>query len=224
MTDGVKTVALEHARLDDDAMLERARAFRARLAKRRSVRHFSTEAVPLSVLRECIAAAASAPSGANKQPWTFVLVTDPALKRALRAAAEEEERAFYGGRAPRRWLDDLAHLGTDANKPFLEDAPALIVVFAQRAPARGPGGDDDSRHYYVQESVGIACGFLLAALHDAGLATLTHTPSPMGFLARLLERPDNERPYLLIPVGRPAEGCRVPDIGRKLLCEVLVER
>ncbi len=199
-------------------MQARAAEFRDEMARRRSVRHFSDEPIPPGVLEDCIAAAASAPSGANKQPWTFVVVTDPETKRRIREAAEREEEAFYGHRAPQRWLDDLVHLGTDEHKPFLEIAPALIVVFAQ---AKGP---DDGRHYYVPESVGIAAGILIAALHRAGLATLTHTPSPMRFLGEILERPTTERPFLLLPVGYPVDGCRVPDIGRKPLDEVLVRR
>lgn len=199
-------------------MRERSRAFLEELSARRSVREFSADPVDHDTLLQCIQTAAQAPSGANKQPWTFVLVTDPALKRQIREGAEEEERAFYGGRAGDRWLEDLEPLDLDANKPFLETAPALIVLFAQAY-----GADKDERHYYVQESVGIAAGFLIAALHHAGLATLTHTPSPMKFLARILGRPSNERPYLLLPVGHPAPGCTVPDIQRKPLAEVLVE-
>jgi nitroreductase len=198
-------------------MRARAEALFAELARRRTVREFSDEPVPLDVVERCIATAAQAPSGANKQPWTFVLVTDPEVKRRIRAAAEEEERAFYGGRAPERWLRDLEPLGTDEHKPFLTTAPALVVVFAQRH-----GADADERHYYVAESVGIAVGFLLAALHHAGLATWTHTPSPMAFLGEILGRPAHERAYLLGPVGYPAPGCRVPDITRKALNEVLV--
>lgn len=200
-------------------MRARAASFRAEMTQRRSVRFFAPDPVPPGVVQDCIATAAQAPSGANKQPWTFVLVTEPALKSKIRAAAEEEERAFYGGRAPERWLADLAPLGTTASKPFLEIAPALIVVFAQKY-GEGP----QEKHYYVQESVGIACGFLLAALHHAGLATLTHTPSPMGFLQALLGRPANERPYLLIPVGWPTEDCEVPHISRKSIDEVLIEK
>lgn len=211
--------ALDFERLTEEQMTARAREFRGSLSRRRSVRDFSLEAVPLEVVRECIAAAATAPSGANKQPWTFVLVTDPALRREIRLGAEEEERAFYGGRAPDRWLEDLEHLGTDAEKPFLETAPALIAVFSQ---TRGPTPEE--RHYYVAESVGIASGMLIAALHQAGLATLTHTPSPMKFLGKILGRPDHERPYLLLPVGYPAEGCEVPTIEKKALGEVLIER
>ncbi len=209
---------LDFARLPPESMLQRASDFLDELNRRRSVRHFSSEAVDREVLRRCVAAASTAPSGAHKQPWTFVLVTDSALKEQIRDAAEEEERAFYGGRAPESWLSDLEHLGTDAQKPFLADAPALIVVFAQKND--GEGG----KHYYVNESVGIACGMLLAALHHAGLATLTHTPSPMKFLGEILERPANERAFLLIPVGYPIDGCQVPVLERKPLSEVLIER
>jgi nitroreductase len=198
-------------------MAERARSFLERIRTRRSVRDISDEPVPREVLLRCIEAAAQAPSGANKQPWTFVLVTNPGIKKRIRDAAEAEERAFYGGRAPDRWLKDLEPLGTDPNKPFLEKAPALIVVFAQKH-----GSDEAERHYYVSESVGIAVGFLLVALHEAGLATLTHTPSPMNFLADILGRPKNERPYLLLPVGYPAPHCEVPDIRRKSLDDVLI--
>lgn len=197
----------------------RSREFLEESRKRRSVRHFSEEPVPRDAIVNCIEAAAQAPSGANKQPWTFVLVTDPAVKKEIREAAEKEEREHYGGRAPESWLRDLEPLGTDEHKPFLEIAPALIVVFAQRY-----GRTREEQHYYVSESVGIAVGFLLAALHHAGFATLTHTPSPMKFLTKILERPRNEKPYLLIPVGYPVDGCRVPDIRRKDLEDVLVEK
>jgi nitroreductase len=182
------------------------------------VRHFSSDPVPREVILDCIRAAGQAPSGANKQPWTFVLVTNGEVKRRIREGAETEEREHYGGRASERWLADLEPLGTDEHKPFLEIAPALIVVFAQR---HGPRPDE--QHYYVSESVGIAVGFLLAALHHAGLATLTHTPSPMKFLNQILDRPGHERAYLLIPIGYPSDGCRVPDIGRKPLAEYVVE-
>ncbi|MCK6538337.1 MAG: nitroreductase family protein [Polyangiaceae bacterium] len=209
---------LEFSRISEAEMRARAEAFLERMRTRRSVRSFSPEPIPLDVVKTAIAAAATAPSGANKQPWTFVLVTDPVTKRAIRQAAEAEERAFYGGRAPERWLRDLEPLGTNADKPFLETAPCLIVVFAQRH-----GASDEERHYYVQESVGIAAGFLIAALHDAGLATLTHTPSPMAFLGEVLGRPKHERAFLLMPVGYPAAGCEVPGITRKSMAEVLVE-
>ena len=203
----------------EDEQRRRARAFRDEMRARRTVRTFSTRPVPREVLEDCIATAATAPSGANKQPWTFVVITNPALKARIREAAEKEERAFYGGRAGERWLRDLEPFGTDADKPFLEAAPALIVVFAQK---HGSGADE--RHYYVQESVGIAVGFLLAALHHAGLATLTHTPSPMQFLAEVLERPAHERAFVLIPVGYPADATEVPAILKKPLSEVLVSK
>ncbi len=213
-----KTIALDFQRRPRDEMQARAREFLEDVRRRRSVRHFSAEPVPRQALLDCIEAAGQAPSGANKQPWTFVLVTSAETKKRIREAAEKEERAHYGGRASERWLADLEHLGTDENKPFLETAPALIVVFAQRH-----GATPDDQHYYVNESVGIAAGFLIAALHHAGFATLTHTPSPMKFLGEILERPANERAYLLVPVGLPAEDCRVPDITRKNLGDYLVE-
>lgn len=208
-------VPLAFERLPEPEMLARAAAFRRACERRRSVRHFSPEPVPTAVLEECLAAAGTAPSGAHKQPWTFALVTDPDLKRRIRAAAEAEERENYGGRMNDEWLRDLAPLGTDAEKPFLEVAPALIVVFRHAWEEHGDG--TRGQNYYTQESVGIAAGFLLAALHQAGLATLTHTPSPMGFLAALLGRPANEKAFLLIPVGYPAPGCTVPDLARKPL-------
>ena len=212
------TIPLQFQRLPEPEMRSRARELFEALRQRRTVRHFSSAPIPLDVVRLAIHTAAQAPSGANKQPWTFVLVTDPELKRRIREGAEAEERAFYGGRATVEWLEDLAPLGTDADKPFLELAPTLIVVFAQSRSA------DGRKHYYVKESVGIACGMLLAALHLAGLATLTHTPSPMEFLGAILDRPAHEKPYLLIPVGYPADGCQVPDIARKPLDQVLIER
>ncbi|MCA9544904.1 MAG: nitroreductase family protein [Myxococcales bacterium] len=185
---------------------------------RRTVREFSSEPIDLDLVDQAIVAAGLAPSGANQQPWTFVVVSDPALKAQIREAAEAEERINYdGGRMSPEWRAAIAHLGTDADKPHLTDAPALIVVFAQ---ARGAQGE---QHCYVRESVGLATGALLAALHACGLATLTHTPSPMGFLAELLGRPAHERAFLLIPVGYPAPGCRVPAISRKPLDAVLEE-
>ena len=208
---------LEFERLPEEEMRSRAESFLTIMRGRRSVRAFSDRPVPLDVVERCIETAAQAPSGAHKQPWTFALVTDPALKRQIREAAEAEERAFYGGRAPDDWLEDLEPFATGPDKPFLEHAPALVVVFAQRH-----GATPADRHYYVSESVGLATGMLLAALHQSGLATLTHTPSPMGFLAKVLRRPPNERPFLLIPVGYPADGCEVPDLERKGLDQVLV--
>lgn len=197
-----------------------AREFRRVMALRRSVRMFSDRAVSRETIDEIVAAAGTAPSGANKQPWRFVAVQDPAIKREIRVAAEEEEREFYGRRANAEWLADLRRLGTDEHKPFLEQAPWLIVVF-KLVKDDDPSQPSD-QVYYVNESVGIAVGLLLAAAHHAGLATLTHTPSPMKFLGRILRRPPHERPYLLIPVGFPADDCVVPDIPRKSLAEILV--
>lgn len=214
---GMKPLGFE--RRDETEMRARAESFLTLMRRRRSVRMFSPDPIPLDVVERCIATAAQAPSGAHKQPWTFVLVTDAETKSKIREAAEEEERAFYGGRASDQWLEDLEPFETGPDKPFIEIAPALIVVFAQRH-----GESKKDRHYYVSESVGIASGMLLAALHQAGLATLTHTPSPMGFLAEVLGRPANERPFLLVPVGYPAEDCQVPDLERKALDEVLVRR
>lgn len=217
------TIPLEqYQRFPEEEMLARAMAFSDELRHRRSVRDFSSEPVPRSVLEPCLLAAGSAPNGANLQPWHFVAVQDPALKREIRLAAEEEEREFYAGRATPEWLDDLSQLGTDAEKPFLERAPWLIAIFAQRWRAM----PDDTRrvNYYVPESVGIATGFLIAALHHAGLATLTHTPSPMGFLNRILDRPVSEKPFLLLVVGYPAADARVPAITKKSLDEIATFR
>jgi len=212
-------VPLNFTRLPDAEMRRRARSFLEMVRTRRSVRHFSAEPIPLDVVETAIEAAAQAPSGANQQPWRFVLVTDPEVKRQIREAAEAEERQNYERRFPEEWLHALEPFGTDWRKEFLETAPCLIVVFRIDY---GLDHGQKRKHYYVQESVGLACGFLLAALHAAGLAALTHTPSPMGFLARLLERPENERPFLLIPVGFPAEGAQVPAIARKRLDQVLI--
>ena len=193
-----------------------ARRFYEGQRQRRSVRFFSDRAVPREAIEWILRAGGSAPSGANKQPWRFVAVSSPTVKRQIREAAEVEEREFYTRRATPEWLADLAPLGTDADKPFLEIAPWLIVIFKTMK------GDDGGQVYYVNESVGIACGMLITAIHHAGLVTLTHTPSPMGFLSKVLNRPEHERPFLLLPVGYPAEGCVVPDIGRKPLEEIAV--
>lgn len=201
-------------------MWQRAQDFHNLMGRRRSVRHFSADPVPFELIVEVVRTAGTAPSGAHKQPWTFCVVGDPDLKRRIREAAEEEERINYGGRMSDEWLDDLKPFGTDWKKPFLETAPWLVVVFKRAYELEADG--TKHQNYYVNESVGIATGFLLAAAHHAGLATLTHTPSPMNFLARVLERPDNERPFLLIPMGYPAEGCLVPDLQRKPVEEVLV--
>ncbi len=194
-------------------MRDRSRSFLDHVRRRRSVRQFATTTVPREVIKTCIAAAGTAPSGANRQPWHFVVVSDPDIKSRIRTAAEEEERAFYHERAPADWLEALAPLGTDERKPFLEDAPYLIVVFAETFGETGEG--ERIKNYYVSESVGIATGILITALHHAGLATLTHTPSPMKFLNEILERPARERPFVLMPVGLPADGAVVPDIERK---------
>jgi nitroreductase len=204
--------------LEDVERVRRVEAFEASMRTRRTVRDIAGAPVPREVIESAIRTASRAPSGANKQPWTFVAVADPGVKRRIREAAEEEERAFYGGRAPQAWLDALAPFGTDADKPFLETAPWLIAVFAQAHGVDAHGAKE--KHYYVPESVGIACGFLLAALHQAGLATLTHTPSPMGFLREILERPEHERPYLLVVTGVPAEGATVPRVAKKGLDQV----
>ncbi|MCY4354104.1 MAG: nitroreductase family protein [Truepera sp.] len=211
-------VPLEFRRYPDEEMVARAEAFYNLLRTRRTVRDFSPESVPREVIEAALRVAGTAPNGANLQPWHFVVVSDPALKREIRQAAEAEEREFYQRRAPPEWLAALELLGTDANKPFLEAAPYLIAIFGEAY-----GLLEDGRrvkNYYVNESVGIATGMLIAALHRAGLATLTHTPSPMKFLNRILRRPDNERPFLLLVVGRPAEGARVPDIRKKPLEEI----
>lgn len=219
-----RPVPLDYCRLPPRTQLERAREFAAWMRRRRTVRQFSPEPVPIEIIDAAIAVAASAPSGANRQPWTFVVVSDSAIKRRIREAAEAEERESYERRMPDDWLEALAPLGTDWHKEFLEIAPYLIVVFRQDyGLAVGPdGAARHIKHYYVMESVGIACGFLLAALHWAGLATLTHTPSPMGFLSKILGRPTNEKPYLLIPVGYPAPEAMVPQIERKAFDEVMI--
>ncbi len=193
--------------------LESARNFRKRISTRRTIRDFSDQTVDPEVIRECVMAAAQAPSGANMQPWHFEAVSDPGLKRQIRLAAEAEEREFYQGRASDEWLEALAPLGTDQDKPFLETAPWLIVIFEQRHGLDADG--NKVRYYYTKESVGLAAGFLIAALHEAGLATLTHTPSPMGFLNRILERPSHEKPFLLLVAGHPVVDATVPAITRK---------
>jgi nitroreductase len=201
-------------------MVARARAFHTDVVRRRTVRDFDPRPVPREVVESCLLAAGTAPSGANLQPWHFAVIEDAAAKKRIRQAAEEEERAFYAGRAPKEWLEALAPLGTDADKPFLEEAPLLIAIFAQRSGTRPDGRK--VTHYYVPESVGIATGFLILALHHAGLATLTHTPSPMGFLNEICRRPTREKPTILLVVGYPKAGCRVPVHGgiKKPLAEI----
>jgi nitroreductase len=201
-----------------EEMQERARIFREELQRRRTIRTFSTRPVPRETIEECIRAAGTAPSGANMQPWHFVVVSDPDVKKQIREGAEKEEREFYERRASKEWLDALTPLGTDWHKPFLEEAPYLIVIFGLSNTIL-PGGAK-RKNYYVTESVGIATGMLITALHHAGLASLTHTPSPMVFLNKILERPANERPFLVLVVGYPAEGTAVPDISKKSLDEI----
>jgi nitroreductase len=199
-------------------MKERARAFREELQRRRTIRTFSNRPVPREIIEECLRAAGTAPCGANMQPWHFVVVSDPDVKKEIREAAEIEEREFYEHRAPQEWLEALAPLGTDWRKPFLEEAPYLIVIFGLRNTILPDG--KKLKNYYVTESVGIATGMLITALHHAGLASLTHTPSPMAFLNKILKRPTNERPFLVLVVGYPAEGTTVPDISKKSLDEI----
>ena len=201
-------------------MIDRSSKFLKKMQERRSVRHFSPEPVPMEAVRNCIATAGTAPSGAHKQPWTFCLITNPEIRSKIRDAAQEEEYQNYNGRMSDEWLKDLEPFGTDHIKPFIEDAPGLIVVFKH---AFGKDSTGKTQNYYVNESVGIAVGMLLIALHDLGLVALTHTPSPMKFLTEILSRPDNERAYLNIPFGFPSSDCEVPDLERKPLSEILKE-
>lgn len=205
-----------------EEMQHRAAEFHVEVDRRRTVREFSDRPVPRGIIEDCLRAAGTAPSGANLQPWHFVVVREPALKRRIREGAEEEELKFYTERAPQEWLDALAPLGTDEQKPFLETAPYLIAIFAQGHGVRPDG--TQVKHYYATESVGIATGILITAIHNAGLVSLTHTPSPMRFLNEILDRPPNERPFLLLVVGYPEEGALVPDIGRKTLDEIATFR
>jgi iodotyrosine deiodinase len=203
---------------DDAERLRRSQQFAETLSKRRTVRDYAPTPVPREVIEQCIRAAGSAPSGANQQPWRFVAISNASIKHQIRLAAEAEEREFYERRAPEEWLHALAPLGTDAEKPFLEIAPWLIAIFYERT---GPDIEGQkAKRYYPHESTGIASGMLIAALHNAGLATLTHTPSPMAFLNEILQRPKNEVPYLLLVVGHPSDDCKVPDIQRKSLNEI----
>ena len=201
-----------------EEMAARARAFFQEMGRRRTVREFSHRPVPREIIEDCLRTAGTAPNGANMQPWHFVVVSDPSVKREIRIAAEREEEEFYAGRAPQEWLDALEHLGTDAEKPFLENAPHLIAVFAKRYGLLPDGRQ--VKHYYTTESVGIATGMLITAVHNAGLVSLTHTPSPMNFLNGLLGRPENERPFLLLVVGYPADDAKVPEITKKPLGEI----
>ena len=199
----------------------RSKIFFENLSTRRTIRNFSDKPIPREVIENCIKTAGTAPSGANMQPWHFVLISDPKIKKQIRIAAEKEEIEFYENRAPKEWLEALAPLGTDDNKPYLEKAPYLIAIFLQRF-GKLPDGRE-VKHYYGLESVGIATGMLITAIHNAGLASLTHTPSPMGFLNKILKRPKNERPFLLLVVGHPAEDAKVPDIKRKDISRIMTE-
>ncbi|MHA2171368.1 MAG: nitroreductase family protein [Candidatus Kariarchaeaceae archaeon] len=213
-------IEYEFQKISVEVSKAKALHFYETMNSRRSVRFFSDEAIPLEIIENVIKTAGTAPSGAHKQPWTFVVVTDPEIKKKIRIAAEEEERKNYSGRLNDEWLNDLAPLGTTWEKPFLETASYLIVAFKQRYGV----GEDGShkKHYYVSESVGIAVGFLIAAIHQAGLVTLTHTPSPMNFLSKILERPENEVPFILLPVGYPAKNATVPDLKRKYLSNIMI--
>ena len=218
MSDSPSRPYAEYVEYPTAEMQLRAEAFAQDISRRRSVRSFSDTPVPKEIIEQCIAAAVSAPSGANRQPWHFVAVANAEVKTKIRIAAEAEEQRFYQERAPKEWLEALAPLQTDAHKPFLDDAAWLIAVFAQRVLPLADG--TQAKNYYVPESVGIATGFLLAALHNAGLATLTHTPSPMTFLRDLLGRPKSERAYMLVVAGYPQDNVEVPDIKRKALSDV----
>jgi iodotyrosine deiodinase len=220
-TDGGAFVPYEGARYPEGEMRDRAAAFHDLMARRRSIRTFSDEAVPRDLIEFAIRTAGTAPSGAHQQPWTFVVVGDPDTKRRIRLAAEEEERTNYlDGRMPDDWKEEIARLGTSWHKPYLERAPWIVVLFEQRYAVEPDGAR--TKHYYVKESVGIAAGLFIAALHNMGLATLTHTPNPMAFLLKLLDRPENERPFVVFPVGYPEPGSVVPQLQRKPLDQVMV--
>lgn len=220
LIDGYPYVRYSHVHYDNDEMIAKSKLFHEWMDTRRSVRDFSDKQVPKEVIDNIIRAASTAPSGAHKQPWTFCVISNPEIKSKIREAAEKEEYESYHNRMSEAWIKDLAPLGTDWHKPFLETAPYLIIVF-KKAFEFGENGEKKN-NYYVNESVGLASGFLLAAIHDAGLVTLTHTPSPMNFLTSILDRPTNERPFLLLPVGYEAEEVYVPDLGRKELKDISV--
>ena len=213
-------IPLDYKKPSEEALIQSADDFYQKMRSRRSVRHFLDMQVPDEVIQHIIMTAASAPSGAHKQPWTFCVIKDPALKAKIRVAAEKEEYENYHGRMSEEWLKDLEKFETDWKKEFLTTAPCLMVIFKKAYDLEDDGSK--SKNYYVSESVGIAAGFLIAAIHMAGLVTLTHTPSPMNFLKEILGRPDNEKPFLLLPVGYPADEVLVPDISRKKINEVLV--
>jgi len=215
--DGHPYIQLKHQHLSDAEMIQKSAGFYESMDTRRSVRDYSDKPIPKEVIENIVKTASTAPSGAHKQPWTFCVVSDPEIKKQIRIAAEKEEYESYNSRMSERWLKDLEPLGTDWHKEFLETVPYLIIVF-KKVYEEEEG--EKKNNYYVNESVGIACGFLISAIHQAGLATLTHTPSPMNFLTEILERPKNERPFLLLPVGYPAEETFVPDIKRKGLKDI----
>lgn len=219
LVDGYKHIRYKNEIFSEAKMIHKSKEYYEWLDKRRSVRHFSDKPVSIEVIENIIKSASTAPSGANKQPWTFCVVKNPKIKKKIRVAAEEEEERSYNERMSDEWLEDLKHLGTDANKPFLETAPYLIIVF--KRPFEYDVNGEKHQNYYVNESVGLACGFLISAIHNAGLVTLTHTPSPMRFLEKILERPDNERAFLLLPVGYGADKAYVPDIQRKTMDEIM---
>lgn len=218
MTDNKFVPLSSYRKVPQDEMLKRSKEFYNHVASRRTVREFSTQSVSREIIENCIKAAATAPNGANRQPWHFVIISEPQIKKQIRIAAEKEEIEFYNERAPKEWLEALEPLGTDENKPFLEEAPYLIAIFSQTYGIASNG--QRIKNYYVKESVGIATGILITAIHNAGLVCLTHTPSPMGFLNKILNRPVNEKPYLLLVVGYPADGVTVPDIGKKPFDEI----
>lgn len=218
MTESSFVPLTSYTEYTESEMKRRAEEFYELIRKRRTVREFSDRPVPREIIEKCILAAGTAPNGANKQPWHFAVISDPDIKKRIRVAAEEEEHEFYNRRAPEDWLEDLKPFETDEHKPFLEEAPYLIGIFAQSFHLDEEGNKE--KHYYVKESVGIATGMLITALHHAGLATLTHTPSPMGFLNQIMKRPDHEKPFLLLVVGYPADGVKVPDITKKPLDEI----
>lgn len=220
LIDGYPFIPYKKESFPPGMMVQRSRDFYLWMEQRRTVRDFSDQAVPREVIENILLTASSAPSGAHKQPWTFCVVSDPTLKKRIREAAEKEEKESYENRMSDEWLDDLRPLGTDWQKPFLEIAPYLIIIFSRSYEITEIG--KKHQNYYVKESTGIACGFLLAAIHHAGLVALTHTPSPMNFLSTVLKRPPNEKPFLLIPVGYPADECWVPDLSRKKLNEIAV--
>ena len=219
LVEGFRHIRYKQVKYPKSEMIARSRNYFEEMNKRRSVRHFSDKQVPIEIIENIIKTASTAPSGAHKQPWTFCVVSNQDIKKKIRIAAEEEEQRSYNERMSEEWLEDLKHLGTDANKPFLETAPYLIVVF--KRPFEVDSTGKKYQNYYVNESVGLACGFLISAIQNAGLVTLTHTPSPMRFLEKILDRPNNERAFLLLPVGYEAEKTYVPDIQRKPLEEVM---